>query len=346
MQRNSNAHAIALTSKTPHFLPLTSSPVRLGFGCAELPAHSPRRAASMLACAYDHGVRHFDTAPLYQYGQSEKLLGDFGRGRRDQITIATKVGLDPQAWNARTRLKVAANAALRAFPGAVRTARRALALLRRNAEQAATAAQACKRFDVATARARLESSLRLLQTDYIDLWLLHEATAAEADDPALLDFLEQARAQGKIRSYGIGTVWPVLLRDVQAYPSAYRVLQFDCSVLEPAIDQVMGMRADVFRITHGAVRHVAECRRRLALVPPSIQARFSQDTGIDLGRAGEVAGLMLRWAINRNREGGVLFSSRVAGRIHSNVRAATDARFSPAVLDKFEDLVRSVADRR
>ena len=59
------------------------------------------RRLRLLETAYAHGIRHFDTAPLYGQGEAESLLGQFSRGKRDSITITTKFGLIPRripAW--------------------------------------------------------------------------------------------------------------------------------------------------------------------------------------------------------------------------------------------------------
>ncbi len=42
--------------------------------------------------ALDHGMNFFDTADMYQLGESERLLGRALRGRRDRCIVATKVG--------------------------------------------------------------------------------------------------------------------------------------------------------------------------------------------------------------------------------------------------------------
>ena len=46
--------------------------------------------------ALDHGINLIDTAPIYGYGRSEEIVGEALRqgGRRDSVTLATKVGLD------------------------------------------------------------------------------------------------------------------------------------------------------------------------------------------------------------------------------------------------------------
>ena len=42
--------------------------------------------------ALDRGLNAFDTADMYQHGESERLLGRALRGRRDRCVVATKVG--------------------------------------------------------------------------------------------------------------------------------------------------------------------------------------------------------------------------------------------------------------
>jgi aryl-alcohol dehydrogenase-like predicted oxidoreductase len=44
--------------------------------------------------ALEHGVSFFDTADIYGRGQSEELLGRVLDGRRDQVVLATKFGMD------------------------------------------------------------------------------------------------------------------------------------------------------------------------------------------------------------------------------------------------------------
>ncbi|ODS00334.1 general stress protein [Methyloceanibacter methanicus] len=44
--------------------------------------------------ALDLGINLVDTAPVYGFGQSEEIVGRALEGRRDEVLIATKVGLD------------------------------------------------------------------------------------------------------------------------------------------------------------------------------------------------------------------------------------------------------------
>jgi aryl-alcohol dehydrogenase-like predicted oxidoreductase len=49
---------------------------------------------AVVDAALDEGVTFFDTANTYGRGQSEEFLGEVLEGRRDQVTLATKFGMD------------------------------------------------------------------------------------------------------------------------------------------------------------------------------------------------------------------------------------------------------------
>jgi D-threo-aldose 1-dehydrogenase len=69
----------------------------LGLGTAALgnllSAVSEREAIDTLENAYEHGIRYFDTAPLYGHGLSEqRLASSVSRHPREDLVISTKVG--------------------------------------------------------------------------------------------------------------------------------------------------------------------------------------------------------------------------------------------------------------
>jgi aryl-alcohol dehydrogenase-like predicted oxidoreductase len=72
----------------------------IGFGCVKLSSFtSERKAIEHLTFVYDHGVRWFDTAPLYGNGYSERILGGFikklSKNQRAELKVVTKFGLGP-----------------------------------------------------------------------------------------------------------------------------------------------------------------------------------------------------------------------------------------------------------
>jgi D-threo-aldose 1-dehydrogenase len=77
--------------KTDLFVP------RLGVGTAPLGnmfrAHTEAEADAVLASAVAHGLRYFDTAPLYGHGLAEQRVGRAVAGLpRDEVIVSTKVG--------------------------------------------------------------------------------------------------------------------------------------------------------------------------------------------------------------------------------------------------------------
>lgn len=70
----------------------------LGFGCMGLVGWYGERddaeARETLVAALDSGITHLDTAASYQVGENEKFVGAALRGRRDQVFLATKYGIE------------------------------------------------------------------------------------------------------------------------------------------------------------------------------------------------------------------------------------------------------------
>ena len=70
---------------------------RLGFGTAEIgglySAVPDDAAIGLVRHTWDAGVRYFDTAPLYGYGNAERRLGvALSEHSRDAFALSTKVG--------------------------------------------------------------------------------------------------------------------------------------------------------------------------------------------------------------------------------------------------------------
>jgi len=70
--------------------------INLAYGCAPIMGrYGKRESLYILESAFDLGIRHFDVARSYGYGEAEKLLGNFLNSRTDKVTVATKFGVLP-----------------------------------------------------------------------------------------------------------------------------------------------------------------------------------------------------------------------------------------------------------
>ena len=192
----------------------------LGFGCSAVLGRVGRKASlAALAAAYDAGITFFDTARSYGYGESEALLGEFLCGRRDSVVISTKFGILPARTNLlKEALKPAVRRLLQLAPSA------------RKAMQNQIAAQfSTGNFSVAALQESLETSLRALRTDYVDLLFLHEPSVSVLQQDDLFAALERLVDEGKVRRFGIAS-HPAVVE--VALAAGLRTIQFPCNLFD------------------------------------------------------------------------------------------------------------------
>lgn len=301
---------------------------RLGYGCSSLMAGIGRRESlRLLETAYDAGIRHFDVAPIYGYGEAESCLGDFLERHRRDVTLTTKYGIAPPKRG-----------------GLLRTGRRLAApvferipALKRRLVRAAGAIAAPgtkSAFSPEEARASLENSLRLLRTDFLDLWLLHEPEAGDLGDERLLTYLHELVSQGRIGAFGVGSdsaKLPALLRERAAY---CRVIQHDWSVLD-TFEPV----SQAFHIHHRALTDRFRTVHEGLLNNPRRLHIWSEAVNLDLARREQLAALMLKAALVLHPKTILLVSSKNPAHIRQNVHVAEDASLE-APARRLYDLVQ------
>ena len=121
----------------------------------------------LVRTAVDLGVTFFDTGDVYGLGKSEHLLGQALKGIRDQVVIGTKFGY----------------------------------VLDGEREHSQGERPQC--WEPSFCRRAVDSSLRRLGTDYIDLYQLHNPRLIAIDRDDLFAELEALRDSGKIRAIGV-----------------------------------------------------------------------------------------------------------------------------------------------
>jgi aryl-alcohol dehydrogenase-like predicted oxidoreductase len=169
---------------------------QLSFGCAALGSRTAKRdSKAAVARALELGINFFDTAPFYGQGESEKILGEVFAGRREQVIIATKIGLYPSAvLRLASKVRPLVRSALVALPGVGRK------LVQRSVQGFMRSSNQVK-FDPQSIVTSVEASLKRLRTDHIDLLLLH-VTPPREERPQVVEQLRKLQSQGKIRYYG------------------------------------------------------------------------------------------------------------------------------------------------
>jgi aryl-alcohol dehydrogenase-like predicted oxidoreductase len=232
---------------------------QLGFGCATLMGRVGRNGSlRALAVAWDAGVRLFDTARAYGYGESEVVLGEFLRERRQQAVIATKFGIlaAPQPpWKRLAR--AAARTALKVAPS-----------LHSVLQKGAGTQFAANQFNIAVLHKSVEQSLKALRTDTIDILYLHSAPAGTLDNDELLAAMAHLVAQGKVRVAGLSATTEVVDAALTRNDARLRAMQFPCNVFDLTAAgrfQTIAASGQILIANHpfgGAVR-VTQCLDRL-----------------------------------------------------------------------------------
>jgi D-threo-aldose 1-dehydrogenase len=319
-------------------LDLGSSGIRatpLGFGCATLfRVSDPAQRSRLLHAAYDAGIRHYDVAPMYGLGRAELELGAFTQARRSEVTIATKFGIRPTL-------------VARGLAHAQRPVRRTLEskpAVRDQARAHGTALSCLlydkSGYDAGGARRSLQRSMRALKTDYVDLLLLHDPLPGSVRSDEVSSFLEDARAAGLIRSWGIAGTPETTAEVVQSF-SQVPVLQLPGDIFAQSL---RGAPAGSALITFGVIsRALAPVVQHLRADEPT-RFKWENIIGADCGDSDIAASFLLRSALRANSSGVVLFGATQLSHIRT-ASAALEKQLSAASdnsdIDSFISLVNA-----
>jgi D-threo-aldose 1-dehydrogenase len=305
---------------------------RLGFGCSSLMGAMGRKESlAILETAFDAGVRHFDVAPMYGFGQAEGCLGEFLTRHRADVTITTKYGIPPARHQGLMGLaRSAARPVVKMLPGLKQRLIRIATKATEPTEKAS--------FTAAQAKESLDRSLAELRVDRIDVWLLHEVTGDDLQDDGLLRMLEDSVAAGTIGTFGVGSERAKAEALAAARPDYCPTVQFEWSVMNPPVS---GMKS--FRIHH---RSLTEHFRALCDnlgTDQEMLGQWSDEVGADLADRGVLASLMLKAALVENPDSVILVSSKSPSHIQHNVAVVGDSLLAGPALQLYELVQREVA---
>ena len=124
-------------------------------------------AKRMLKKAYDLGINFFETGDMYGKGKSEKLIGEVFKDMRKEVVISTKYGYDFS-----------------------------------EVEQIGHS-ELPQKFDKDFTKKALRNSLERLQTDYLDMYGLHNPKLPHIRDDSIFDVLDGFIENGSIKTYQV-----------------------------------------------------------------------------------------------------------------------------------------------
>lgn len=262
-----------------------------------------------IAAALDGSVTLIDTAPGYGLGHAEKLVGDVVRGRRDQVVIATKCGLN---WH-----HGKGNHFFDQYDQKVHRYLGADGIVH-----------------------ELEASLKRLGTDYIDIYITHWQDPTTPIE-VTMEALQKLKSQGKIRAIGASNLSPEDL-DVYIEIGGLSCIQERYSMIDREIEDTllpgtqrheistlsyspMGMGLLTGKITPDRQFAGDDIRKddpRFSIENRELVQRFAKSVGDILSRHNiGLSELVIAWTLQQPQIDFVLCGARNPDQAYLNARA-------------------------
>ncbi len=161
----------------------------------------------LLQQAFDLGITFFDTADTYGNGFGETILAKALGDRRSKLVIGTKFGYD----------------------------------IYRDAGTRRGHEELPQDWRPEYVRFALEESLKRLQTDYVDLYQLHNPRLEAIGRDDLFATLEELKRAGKIRAYGVALGPAIAERQIEEGIAAIRTRRVDVvQIIYNVLEQMLG----------------------------------------------------------------------------------------------------------
>jgi aryl-alcohol dehydrogenase-like predicted oxidoreductase len=130
---------------------------------------SDQDSLEALESSIKNGVNFIDTAAGYGNGKSERIIGEFLKSRPEKVYVSTKTPPAPGKWPPSPYCRQE------------------------------------ERYSEKYLRESIEERLRNLQSESLDVLLLHTWTRAWNDNPTALEILQKMKSEGLLKQVGIST---------------------------------------------------------------------------------------------------------------------------------------------
>lgn len=178
----------------------------IGGGPAWGHEHESKDLEKTIKSCIDLGINVVDTAPAYNFGNSEEIVGRALKEIRDQIVLITKCGI---TWESQ---------------GAFFNELNGISLYRNLSPE--------------SIKKEFKASLDRLQTDYIDVYMTHWQSIPPYPTPIgeTMEILNEFKAQGKIKAIGAANVTVEQLEEYAKY-GGVDIVQAKYSILDREVER-------------------------------------------------------------------------------------------------------------
>lgn len=265
-----------------------------GFGCVGLSSQSTLfNALNLLETAFDEGITHFDTAPIYGNGYSEKILGIFVKGKREKISITTKFGLSSiNEKNLRPDIALPLNYARKKLLKRIKNPDN---LFQPNLLD-------IREINKSQIEKDFYSSLKKMRCGYFDYYLIHEGIPKFLTDEAIL-FLFNLKKEGYVKKIGIACSYLNYNNLSEQDIKDWDILQYENGINYHSNEFITEFSSKT-HFYHSLLRGIKKV---------SNSSLPHQD----------LAGIVLAKASLQNPQGKIIFSSSKKNNIIGNIKAFT-----------------------
>jgi D-threo-aldose 1-dehydrogenase len=227
--------------------------------------YSKSKRLSLINSAINAGFTHFDTAPYYGFGNSEKDLGIVLKNKHN-ITISSKVGLH--------------------YPGRENQSMNEVFFRKIFGKFFTKFSRPLVDFTIQMAEKSLHASLRRLNKEIIDIYLLHDASLNLLYTEEWQKWVEKIKFEGKINLFGISTN----SKNLQTffYKNSYKIF-------------------DIIQIQDSLIQKDADILKKINLNP---QITFGYISDLTKRRSKIDIKLLIKKIIFRNKTNAIIVSSR------------------------------------
>jgi aryl-alcohol dehydrogenase-like predicted oxidoreductase len=261
----------------------------LGFGAMEI--RGPRvwggrpvtdqQAEIILNGVLDAGINFIDTS--YDYGRSEEFIGKYISQRRGEYFLATKCGCTFE-----------------------------------NKGDHDETPHVWTRENLLH---NIETSLRLMKTDYVDLWQIHNASVEQIEAGDLVKVMQEVQASGKVRWIGISSTLPHIKTYIDW--GVFASFQIPYSALERTHEHIIGdaAKSGAGVIVRGGVARGAP--EEAGLGNKDRWAIWEKAKLDELLAPGESrTGFLLRFTISHPGMDTTIVGTLIPEHLHDNLKAA------------------------
>jgi diketogulonate reductase-like aldo/keto reductase len=287
----------------------------------------------LLDAAFDAGIRHFDVARVYGTGDAEAFLGQFAKSHPGQVTIATKFGIEPLP---QTR---SVSTVKRIVRPVLRRSRSLTRVARRQSSRFVTRSH----FSSDDARTSLMVSLQRLAAPSVDVFLMHDCTAADWLRSDVHETLENLRASGEIRSYGTATSYGETTTILAGAGPRPAVAQFNSDAVNSHMTQLSTRCESPMFITYRCVSEALPWLAKRLTADRHVAAEWAKALDVDIRSRAVLGSLLLCHAVRSNPSGVTLFSSGDPERILRNAEAVAERAFDDVQLNEFARRAKALA---